>query len=166
MVDEARQLATELGLRPYRVFSVAVRWTGGATGRGDAVIDEERELLPTPRVEQMNPLRAEATPVGRRQRGEVRLREVSPRYTEQEITGLCCSSPGRDVFIEIRMDNREGPQAERRRFAVVATPYRDTERFEWVVVLTSQQGDRAPSGKVAEDVSSPAEAQMHRLVKP
>lgn len=165
VVDEVRQIATDLGMRPYRVFSVTVRWSGGTSGRGRAEVVSEVELLPTPRVIALDAMKARAMAAGVVIRGDIRMREVSPRYTEDEVRGLFCADkqrPELDVFIEVRHDERDG-KTDRRRFVVEVVPYRDLKRFEWVAVLSSQQGDRDRDGQVAEDVQSPAQVQMHRM---
>lgn len=165
VVDSLRQLATDFGLRPYRIFSVVVKWTGGSSGRGDAVVVSERELLPTPKLVDTASLEGEATPGGYLNRGSVRLVQVSPRYTEDDARALFHVQPlptDMDGFIEMRIDARDG-STERRRFTVKSVPFRNAGRFEWVVPLTSQQGDRSRSGEVLEDVQSPTEVRVARL---
>lgn len=165
VVDDLRQLATDFGLRPYRVFSVVVKWTGGSSGRGDAVVASERELLPTPKLVDTTGLRGEASPAGAFNRGSIRLREVSPRYTEDDVRALFHTQPlpaDTDGFIEVRIDSRDGI-TERRRFVVRSVPFRDAQRFEWVVPLESQQGDRSRSGEVSDDTKSPNEVRMLRF---
>lgn len=154
-VDQLRQLAVDMGMRPYRVFSVIVRWTGGEVGRGDAVVESEREFLPRPVVKDMTSVRGVAHAAGRNERGSVELSEVSPRYTEDDIRGLChCGklSQDREGFIEIRVDERDG-QTDRRRFVVKDVPHRNAEGFEWRVRLLKQDQDRARNGTVRNDVT-------------
>lgn len=161
-VDEMRQLYADFGLRPYRVFSVVVRWTGGATGRGDAVVESEVELLPTPRLVDMGPVRGVSTPAGRTEKGGVQLREISPRYTEDDIRTLFHTQPlpqDRDGFLEVRVDCRDG-STTRRRFIVSGVPFRDAEKFEWRTRLLKQDANRSRAGKVQDDVPAPGEVEL------
>lgn len=166
-VDQMRQLAVDSGLRPYRVFSVVLRWTGGETGRGEAVVESETELVPRPLVVDMGNVRREARRAGREEAGSVMLKEISPRYTEDEVNGLFHVARqlprDRDAFIEIRMDGRDGPSTDRRRFAVRGAPHRDAERHQWVARLVKVLGDRRRGGQVAENVKSPTAVRMARM---
>ncbi len=164
-VDELRQLYTDFGLRPYRVFSVVVVWSGGASGRGDAVVEEEVELLPTPRLVDMKPVTGKATPAGFDEEGAVMLRQISPRYTEDDIRTIFHLQPlptDRDGFLEIRVDQRDG-QTLRRRFTVKGAPFRDAMKFQWSARLVLQSHDRDRDGTIRDDVSSPAEVQVARF---
>lgn len=146
-VDDLRQLYTDFGLRPYRVFSVVTRWSGGAPGRGDEALVSETELLPTP-VVKVDGLRGELTSGGLTERGTTRLSELSPRYTEDEIRQLFHCEPlpdGLQGWIEIRIDARDG-STERRRFVTRGVPERDAERFQWRSVLIRQDSARTRSG--------------------
>ena len=134
---------TDFGLRPYRVFSVVYRWTGGAIGRGEMKLASERELLPTPKVKDIS-VRHEAQDAGYVERGDVQLREVSPRYTEDDINALFHQSPlppGFQGFVEMFIDARDG-KTERRRFSVRGVPIRDAAKFEWSVQLIRQDAQR------------------------
>lgn len=156
IVDDIRQLATDLGARPYRVFSVVSQWSGGEIGRGEVQLLRETEFLPTPKLVETSGVRAEPKSGGIAERGTIKLREVSPRYTEDEVRGLLGTGPLTDpatgiplaaveVFVEVRMDPRDGV-SERRRFIVSGMPYRDGEAFEWVVSLLRQDQDRTRGG--------------------
>lgn len=156
LVDEMRQLYTDYGLRPYRVFAVVVRWTGGASGAGTAAVVGEAEFLPTPKLVDTRSVRTQAQSGGAINQGKVELLQLSPRYTEDEIRLLtfCGMSlpKGHDGFIEVRLDDRDG-NAERRRFVAKAAPYRDAKGLQWKVELSSQQGDRSRDGRLTEDVT-------------
>ena len=146
VVDDIRQIATDIGARPYRVFSVRVGWSGGERGRGLPTIICEEEFLPTPFVKDWF-VRRELENVGSVERGIVELREVSPRYTEAQIMSLCpypCGpdADGNETFIEMRIDSRDGTQVKHRRFVVANAPFLDAERFEWRVKLIPQEGFR------------------------
>lgn len=165
--DELRQLYTEFGLRPYRVFSVIIRWTGGASGRGDAVLEQETELLPTPLVRDTKTIRGVAKPAGLDEEGSITLRQISPRYTEDDIRSIFHQQPlpdDRDGFLEVRIDERDG-STKRRRFSVKGAPYRDAGKFEWSASLRLQSHDRGRDGEIRDDIASPAEVQFHTLSK-
>lgn len=146
VVDDIRQIATDLGARPYRVFSVTQSWSGGERGRGVLTVTCEEEFLPTPLVKDWF-VRRELENVGSVERGIVELREVSPRYTEAQIMSLCpyppCSNAsGTETFIEMRIDSRDGTEVKHRRFVVANAPFLDAEKFEWRVKLIPQEGAR------------------------
>lgn len=146
VVDDIRQIATDLGARPYRVFSVRVGWSGGEPGRGVRGPVCEEEFLPTPLVKEWW-VRRELEPVGSVERGIVELREISPRYTEAQIMSLCpypCGpdAHGNETFIEMRIDARDGTQVKHRRFVIANAPFLDAEKFEWRVKLIPQEGFR------------------------
>ena len=73
-VDRLRQIATNLGVRPYRVFLVRTRWSGEERGEGQEVVYDEREILPTPRVKQVSNLMRYLTEVGVGEQGELKVR--------------------------------------------------------------------------------------------
>ncbi len=149
IVDDLRQIAVDLGQNPYRVFSVVVRWTGGARGRGDQVLVSESELVPTPQVD-YRPLRQELANAGSLERGTVRLTHVSPRYSEPEIRALLFRDlvDGEEAYIESRIDGRNDGDPQRRRFVVSGAPWLDQKRFQWVVPMTEQDDRRAASGGI------------------
>jgi hypothetical protein len=149
--DELRQLYTDAGLRPYRVFAVLLRWSGGAKGRGTPRVVREREILPTPWVD-LRPLREDDRPAGEVVRGRARLRQVSPQYTEAEVRGIFGGErEGDEVIVEVVHDARDGYEPTRRRFAVEDVPWRNAGGFEWVVALSPEDDGRSPSG--APDVA-------------
>jgi hypothetical protein len=150
VVDEARELEVELGLRPYRVFTVVVEWDGGEVGRGVQRVVSEREFLPTPKVS-FGGLSSKITEGGRQEGGTAQLSRISPRMTETEIRRSFPSDlgPTQQYFIEIQMDRRDGI-APRRRFVVTGVPFRDAEKFEWRATLFLQNGERKPAGQLPE----------------
>lgn len=149
VVDDARQLLTDFGLRPYRAVIVEIVWSGGARGRGVASVARETELLPTPELLETSGVSGSPRSGGIAERGNARLIGISPRYTEDELHGLFgCGdtvAADREVFVEIRVDDRDG-NTKRRRFIVTGVPYRAAGSFEWRVSLIRQDGDRSRSG--------------------
>jgi len=148
IVDEARQMLTDFGLRPYEVWSVVVSWSGGDVHRGSASVRWERQLLPTPKVEGIARVAKEMREAGTVARGTVRLTGISPRYTGDEVEQLFPRAlrGGEEHFIEVRMDARDGQSVERARYVVSALPERRAERFDWEVQLTKQDEDRTRRG--------------------
>lgn len=147
-VDNIRQLYTDFGLRPYRVHSVVYEWSGGEVGRGTARVISEQELLPTPRLTETSAVQGEQRTGGLVERGSVRLVQVSPRYTEDQVRVLFHQLPlgqARQGFIELRVDARDG-SSERRRFIVRGIPFRDAEGFQWRVNMIRQDEDRLRTG--------------------
>lgn len=141
-VDELRQLAVEAGMRPYRTFSVVVRWSGGERGRGRPEVVSETEIVPSPVVD-LGGTGREITSGGGTTRGEARLSKISPRYTEDDLRALFHRQPlpnDHEGFLEIFVDSRDG-QTQRRRFVLKGTPQR--KPFEWVAKLRPQDQDRA-----------------------
>lgn len=146
-VDELRQLYTDVGMRPYRVFSVVVRWSGRRIGAGVADVVRETEFLPTPLVD-LAPVSAEAKSAGVVEDGGTILREISPRLTEDQVRGLFFQDelgPGEEGFIEVVHDVRDG-QTDRRRFTVRGGPVRKESKFQWTCRLVRARKDRNRDG--------------------
>ena len=151
-----RQLKTDLGLRPYRVVSVLLSWSGRKVGVGIPSVVREVERLPTPLVD-LSPVRTSNRSAGKVEEGSAYLREVSPRYTEAELQGVLFQGelqPGQEGFLEVRHDSRDGV-TERRRFGVEGVPYRAAGKFQWVVKLKRQRPDRKTDGKLDERTEFP-----------
>ncbi len=151
VIDEMRQLQTDVGARPYRVFAVVIEWSGKEVGKGDPRVIVERELLPTPLV-RLRGVRVERTSIGKAERGYTELSELSPGYTEEELQRsfhVKQLTEGVEAFYEIQQDRRD-PGAPRRRFTLVSPPERDVENFQWVLRLGRQDPDRARDGKPAK----------------
>ncbi len=144
VADSIRQLYTDFGLRPYTIHVVRQRWAGGQVGRGQAEVVFDQPMLPTPNVVGVAAISRESKNAGRVDRGDIRLTQVSPRYTEDQITRYFSTELREDEegFIEIRIDNRDGT-TERKRYVVAGTPDRRADRFEWIVTLRKQDRNRA-----------------------
>lgn len=124
VVDDARQLYSDFGVRNYRVFLVWVGWTASERAYGLPVVREgmspeeaveavaaidldpdtigvgeptllcEVELLPTPDVGSLGGIQKSQDAVGLTERGSVTVTQVSARYSEDYLMGLV--SPFRD----------------------------------------------------------------------
>lgn len=84
VIDGARQVATDLGARPYRVFRRVRTWSGSSVGDG-VPADLDTELLPRPRVREQQGLDGVwgqgVTAGGTVVRGRLRLDLISGSYT-------------------------------------------------------------------------------------
>lgn len=148
VVDEAQQLVADLGLRPYRIYSIIEEWSGGARGRGEVRILSVKEFTPPP-VLNYSPIRRDMKSAGVVERGEVRLEKISPRYTEEEIRSFFPISlhRGQYAYIEARFDGRNGGEPQRRRFTIASVPMLELPtRFQWVVKLQPQDDPRDAAG--------------------
>lgn len=155
VADDLRGIYTDLGQRPYRVFSVVYRWTGGEDGSGTPEVLSEAELLPRPRVS-LRPLSKELSNAGIREQGFVRIDQISPRYTEADVQALFGRrrNRGEFAFIEVQADNRDGSSV-RRRMTVSGVPFRDASSFEWSVDAYVQEDYRTPDGQFRERTAFP-----------
>lgn len=148
-VDRLRQIATNLGVRPYRVFLVRTRWTGEERGEGQESVISEREILPTPRVKQVSNLMRYLTEVGVGEQGELKVIDISTVCTEYQLTGK--NDDGSDpvdteaFYWEVRGDAGMGPNPPRRRFTVTGVPYYNAGSVRWEVTLRKAQEDRSPA---------------------
>lgn len=152
VVDDMRQLQTDLGARPYRVFAVVVKWSGGEKGRGDPVVVSDRELLPTPLV-RLRGIRTELKSAGKTERGYTEISELSPSYTEDELQQSFHVKQDADKdeafeqFYEVQQDKRDGRKPVRRRFVLRGPPERDVDNHQWIIRVSSQDADRSRSGQ-------------------
>ena len=148
-VDRLRQIATNLGVRPYRVFLVRTRWSGEERGEGQEVVYDEREILPTPRVKQVSNLMRYLTEVGVGEQGELKVIDIATTYTEYQLTGK--NDDGSDpadteqFYWEIRGDAGMGSNPPRRRFIPTGAPYYNAGCVRWEVTLRRAQEDRSPT---------------------
>lgn len=155
IADDLRQLATDFGARPYRVFLVTVEWDGEKPGRGKQSVISEEELLPTPNVD-LSSISYLITAAGRTDQGTVRMYEVSPRYTEDELHRMIGSEleDNQQTFIEVRLDAREGSEPIRHRLTFSGVPYYDAEGVQWILTLKIQYENRTKSGQLSERITT------------
>ena len=155
VADDLRQLMTDFGARPYRMFSVIVSWDGGEVGRGTQRILRETELLPTPYID-MSVLRYNVVSGGRSDSGSTKVLEISPRYTEFELEEMFPRELAlhEQAFLEVRMDGRDGAKPLRHRFAVVGLPARDATGFQFTMAVSIQFEERTPDGFLSERVKT------------
>lgn len=143
LADSVRQIGVNLGARPYQMRSIRLRWTGGAIGRGEQIVVFDEPLVPTPKVNNISSIERMSTNAGSSETGDVRVTQISPMYTEDEIKRYFSLDlrPDEEGFIEVRVDRRDGI-TERKRYVVAKVPERKADRFEWVVTLRKQDQDR------------------------
>jgi hypothetical protein len=72
-----------LGVRPYHVYLIQTRWSGGDYGEGTESLVSETELTPPPRVEIGVTL--DFKPFGQDHSGSVVISRISLRYTEHDL---------------------------------------------------------------------------------
>lgn len=147
IMDFGRDIAAQLGLRPYRVSFVHVRWTGPKRGDGIEEVVTQRDILPRPSVTDMSGLVRELTPSQIDEAGTILITKISAAYSEDQI--LCRPSTGRPlplneaVYYEVQL----GASGERRRLVPVgggAPTFKPVGG--WSVAVTIQSGARGRSG--------------------
>lgn len=151
-VDDLRQIYTDLGMRPYRVFSVLAEWSGRKVGVGTVRVLREVEFLPTPLLIDLEGVKTRPRNAGKVEEGTAWLTEISPRLTEDQVLALASPGPlpaGLETYLEIRLDARDG-QTKRRRYNVSGVPVRRAEQFDWKVQLTRARPDRERNGSSGE----------------
>lgn len=151
VVDSVRDLATQLGTRPYRVRLVRTRFSGPRRGVGVESVVQELELLPTPKVVSMATLTELVTPVGINEQGTIQLEQVSGRYTEEQLVGVgpdgAAVAANEAVYYEVEFFRRDGGPSELRRFQRDSIPFFDAGKVQWVVTLVSVVENRTRGGQ-------------------
>lgn len=144
-VDRPRQFATKFGVRPYRVFLTWVAWSGEERGVGDQTLFKRVEILPTPKVENIDTLTQNLFSVGTLPMGTVRVSRISVSFTEDQLAGRLSgqdSIPDNlEFFYEIVEDGRGDNPAYRHKFRLVSPPFRQAGQVHFVVVLERIGGD-------------------------
>lgn len=160
ITDRARQVEVRLGFRPYNVYLVWTKWNGEERGEGVQSIVTRCALTPTPVVQDLTSVSLSPFGAGVLPEGSFRIREVSARYTVEQLKGRVVPDQGEDqvpqpydFFYEVVEDGRhECPPSQRPRFRLFAEPFFDAPNQQWVLVLARQSGDM---GKDAKPVSDP-----------
>lgn len=148
VVDSIRDLYTCFGARAYKIVRVRTRWSGGRRGEGVEEVIEEVELLPTPLIDDLTTLINVASRVGGNEEGIIEVTEVSPRYSEDFLTGKL--SDGQETptdeqfYYEISLP--QGGSFIRRRFVLNSAPSKEPLAFQWKLELTKVDEDRSRRG--------------------
>lgn len=158
-VDKLRQLNTKFGLRPYRVFLVHTKWSGDERGEGTETEHRRIELLPTPKVENLDALTTQIAVAATIPVGTIRVTEVSVSYTFDQLNGyLFPDEPEKipepyDFFYEVVEDGRHVEKEERRKFRLAAPPSLQANKIGWTLLLerTSEDRDREGVSQIGED---------------
>lgn len=142
VADRARQVATHLGARPYRMWMVWARWTGAVRGEGRFEVLREMEVLPTPLVASLDSVTFSIFHAGTVPEGSIKVTEVSTRYTFDELQGHMVPDLHEDVipapyefFYEVREDGRGDAEPVRQRYSIMSYPFRDAENAQWRLML-------------------------------
>lgn len=139
-IDRIRQIATNLGIRPYKVFLTWVSWSGEDRGSGTETLFKRQEILPVPRVtnietQSLTPFSAGVLPIG-----QIRLDLISVvSYTEDQLSGRLSGQDdipaNLDFFYEIVEDGRGDNPAYRHKFRLATQPYRKAGGVYFIVML-------------------------------
>lgn len=153
LVDCLRDLQTQLGARQYEVSLVWTQWTGGERGTGAESVVKVLPLLPTPMVSNLDDgLRRELQMIGMEEVGNIRIRELSPRFNEDLLLGqavvvpLGARIPADMSFYWEVFFPRVGSAGVRRRFQPKSAPNKTPTNFEWSIELVKVSEDRGRDG--------------------
>jgi hypothetical protein len=148
-VDQIRQIATDLGTRPYRVFLVHIVWTGTRRGDGQPSEIARIEILPTPKVSSSTSFAMQA--MGLTEMGGISVSQISLRFTEDDLTGKTpdlidpamtrTGLRNAEFFYEVVERRPTGPTPIPRRYIPADVPTRGNTG--WRVNLLKQGEDRA-----------------------
>lgn len=135
VADCTRQLYTDFGLRPYRVFLVWIGWTAdenddgmlqdeelcledNMVGVGRPVVLADVELVPTPLVGDLTAVAKTQDVTGLTERGGVGVSQISASMSEDVLMGLITPFrdpdnpdtllPGIEFFWEVQQDRPAG----------------------------------------------------------
>ncbi len=153
VVDRIRQLPAKLGLRPYRVFLVHLRWSGARIGEGTPAEVSRREILPTPRIRDMASTTEVLSSFGRVEEGGIVVDRISPRFSEDDLTGatpdmLDPAEPRTglrsvEFFWEVQEQRPGRPSPIPRSYTVSAAPTLMRGQSHWRVPLVKRMVNRS-----------------------
>ena len=159
VIDRSRQIATNLGMRPYLVELVWTGWSGAERGEGTERELVRVQLLPMPQVKDLTSIALNGFSAGKLPVGSIRVDEISAgRYTEDLLRGLKLPTGEKfdekrmDFTWEVREDGRNlgsGELAERKKFRVMAGPHLSACCTQYSVVLERASKDPSRSGAPA-----------------
>jgi hypothetical protein len=152
MRDRGRDMYARYGLALYGVRILWVASVGGRR-RGDGVDDVLRswEILPVPKVLDLQSLTQIVTPAQIRESGTVVVSGISGSYSEDMLMGRGTDgqppASGEAVQWELVFADPFGRVSGRRRMVTHSAPTYDGSRAEWSIILT-----RAYQGRSRQDV--------------
>jgi hypothetical protein len=152
-IDKIRQIATTLGLRPYRVFMVHMLWSGDRIGEGHPQEISRHEILPTPRIRDMSATSEVLSSFGRIEEGSIVVDRISAKYSEDDLMGVTpdlidptlqrTGKRNGEYFWEVQ-ENRPGcPNPIPRRYVPSGTPTLMRGGLHWRVPLAKQMVNRS-----------------------
>lgn len=153
VVDPARDVATQLGFRPWQVMRVWTRWTGSVCGEGIEEVAREEPILPTPAIDDgVTGLQALAQAINGREEGQLTITEVSMHYTEEELRGGELAA-NEAFFYEVRYIHRRDRTNVRRRFTLAKPPALAADEAAWTLTFTKQEENRSDAGGLGSNES-------------
>ena len=152
-VDGIRDIYTTLGARQYQLSLVWTRWSGGERGVGDEDVVHREVLLPTPAVSALDAMDREVQMIGTQEVGKLKVSELSPRYSEDLLTGRSIVVRDGDpvpldmnFYWEVFFPQQHTPGI-RRRFTPISAPNKNPTGFEWTIMLERAVNDRSRDGQ-------------------
>ena len=151
-VDSVRDLATQLGFRPYEVRMVRTKWSGGERGVGQEFVISDEPILPTPLLMGLDGVTRIVQPVGLDEIGACQVTQISGRYAEGFLTGNDTDGNPLDPDVQYYFEvvfptpGSIADGAPRRRFYASSAPTYDASKFEWRVNLQRSHSDRRNDG--------------------
>ena len=152
-IDKIRQIATSLGLRPYRVFLVHMLWSGDRIGDGQPQEISRREILPTPRIRDMSATTEVLSSFGRVEEGGIVVDRISAKFSEDDLMGvtpdlldpalLRTGKRNGDFFWEVQESRPGFPNPMPRRYAPSGTPTLMRGGLHWRIPLAKQMVNRS-----------------------
>lgn len=141
-VDRIRQFKTKLGVSPYRVYLVWTRAGGRERGEGEETELKRIEILPAPKVTDLNAVSITAMAAGTIPMGSIRITEVSVKLSQKTLTGELILDgvapndvPKYNFFYEVQLDERYGATQDKTKYRLSAVPFLDAENVQWIATL-------------------------------
>jgi hypothetical protein len=143
-VDRIRQLRTDMGLAPYRVFLVHWRWPS-KRGLGRPVEIARDEVLPNPKISDMTGTLIGVAAFGATEGGGLFVSKISTKYSENDLLGRTpdlvdsvrpkTSASNVEFFWEVQLA-RGGSKP--RRYIPQGVPMLDRSGIQWKISVIKQ----------------------------
>ena len=151
VVDRARQIAANLGVRTHRVWLTHVEWPSSRRGVGEPLVTSRREILPAPRVRVSTSFILRA--IGNTEDGTIFIDKISARYSEGDLTGRtpdladpampATGARNHEFFWEVQETRPTEPQPAIRRYIPTVVPEL-RQPGGWSLTLNKQDYNRMP----------------------
>ena len=151
VVDQIRQIASDLGVRTHRVWLTHIEWPGSRRGVGEPRTISRVELLPPPRVRVSTSFILRA--IGNTEDGTIFIDRISAKYSESDLTGktpdladpaIPATGSRRDEFFwEVQELRPTEPQPAIRRYIPTGVPEL-RQPGGWSLTLNKQDYNRMP----------------------